>query len=482
MAKVDVLKILMSKKVTLEESIFDSLWIYPMNCYLSQNDIDALHSIATSIRLSSKIEKKYKMIDDIMRARGFKRFGAGTNRVVYSFLEDDRFLVKIAVDKVGMQDNPAEYQNQFLLKPYVTKMFYVSQCGTVGFVERVMPIKNKMEFKEIASDVFDILVNKILGKYVVEDVGTKYFMNWGVRLNEGPVLLDYPYIYKLDGNRLFCNAEIAQGVICDGEIDYDRGFNHLICSKCGKRYLATDLKDNKDSNKIIIKGGQKTMKATVYSGNKVIASSVSSDEVIRRQNDEINAMPKSTTRLSVSIHIPGDDSKKNNTAQNQSVTPEQQIKNIDNTIEYLEGVKKKLENTQTDDCASKENPAVEFDNAFGKAVASIEAKAIETQHNEVVTSSDNTDDKEEADESQSQEVDNYSRVEENANAEAEDSDNENSDDGEPDVSSVETDYDDEEDRHYGRHDRRDHSDDFKTRNRKFNRDMKRGYQSGFINN
>ena len=179
MAKLDVLDILRVKKQSPLEFEFDSLWIPPMYCYLTQQDIDELRSIATSIRLSSKIEMKYRMIDNIMRNRGFKRFSAGTNRIVYSFSEDDRFLVKIAVDKVGMQDNPMEFQNQFLLKPYVTKMFYTSPCGTVGFVERVLPIKNRAEFKEIADDVFEILMNKVLGEYVVEDIGTKYFMNWG---------------------------------------------------------------------------------------------------------------------------------------------------------------------------------------------------------------------------------------------------------------------------------------------------------------
>ena len=69
-------------------------------------------------------------------------------------------------------------------------MFYISPCGTVGFAERVLPIKNKKEFKEIAPDVFEILVNKILGKYVMEDVGTKYFMNYGklcCRIAENPL-------------------------------------------------------------------------------------------------------------------------------------------------------------------------------------------------------------------------------------------------------------------------------------------------------
>lgn len=282
MAKADVLDILRTKQMDPLEFHFDNLWIYPMNYYLSQADVDALHKIATSARLSSQIKKKYKMIDDIMIARGFKRFSAGTNRVIYRYYEDDRFLVKIAVDKVGMQDNPLEYKNQFLLKPFVAKTFYVSQCGTVAFSERVIPVKNVLEFKEIASDVFDILINKILGLYVVEDVGTEYFMNWGIRPGFGPVLLDYPYVYDLDGDKLFCSAVNPDtGIPCNGEIDYDEGFNHLICNRCRKIYLATDLRNKSADNKIIIKRGGSQMRIVIKKGDQVISEPVPMDDVMK---------------------------------------------------------------------------------------------------------------------------------------------------------------------------------------------------------
>lgn len=320
MAKVDVLDIMRTKMTTPLEFEFDNLWIPPINTYLSQQDIDALRKIATSIRLSAKIQQKYKMIDDIMRPRGFKRFSAGTNRVVYSFLEDTRFVVKIAVDKVGMQDNPMEFKNQFLLKPYVTKMFYISPCGTVGFCERVLPIKNKEEFKEIAPDVFDILVNKILGKYVIEDIGTKYFMNYGVRIGYGPVLLDYPYVYELDGQKLYCSNTIPEtGATCNGEIDYDVGFNYLACTKCGKRYMANELRDNSNDNTIIIKGGNK-MRVVIKCGDEVIRESIPSDDYMRREETTETKEKKSDVMKAIIIDKDGtkiDNSKYANTTPNK---------------------------------------------------------------------------------------------------------------------------------------------------------------------
>lgn len=282
---IDVLDVLRAKKMSPMEDYFERIYLrYPMSFYLSPYDIECLRKIATSVKLSGKIREKYKMIDDIMKARGFKRFGAGTNRVVYSYYEDTSFLVKIAVDRVGMQDNPMEYRNQFFLKPHVAKMFCISPCGTVGFAERVIPIKNIGEFKEIASDVFDILVTKFLGKYVVEDVGTKYFMNWGIRVGHGPVLLDYPYVYKLDGKKLYCNEFLPDfNCICEGEIDYNSGFNHLVCSRCGKIYLAVDLRDDTPDNKKIIAKGGYSMKVQLVRGNNVVYDPIQMDDTITRE-------------------------------------------------------------------------------------------------------------------------------------------------------------------------------------------------------
>ena len=292
MAKVDLTDIFYSKNLSPLEFNFENLMIPPMGYYLSDTDVEELRKIATSVRLSSKIQIKYKMIDDIMRSRGFKRFSAGTNRVVYAYLEDQRFLVKIAVDKVGMQDNPMEYENQHLLKPFVTKMFYMSPCGTVAFVERVLPIKNKEEFREIADDVFEILVNKIIGKYVIEDVGTKFFMNWGVRYGYGPVLLDYPYLYELDGKKLYCQKKLEDGSICNGEIDYDQAFNYLICEKCGKRYYASDLRTDTSENKLVkISRGGKHKMATYIKRNGVIVNVIEGEESTITKNPAKQKQP-----------------------------------------------------------------------------------------------------------------------------------------------------------------------------------------------
>ena len=58
-------------------------------------------------------------------------------------------------------------------------------------------------------------------------------------------------MYKLDGQKLYCNKIHLNGQVCDGVIDYDEGFNKLICKKCGQRYYASELAKNEAENNIV---------------------------------------------------------------------------------------------------------------------------------------------------------------------------------------------------------------------------------------
>lgn len=276
MAKSDVLQLLYSKRKSPLEFNFDMLTAPPLLSLITTEDIIQLNRIARSVKLSGKIDEKYKLIDRIMNNRGFIKLHAGTNRVVYRFIEDQRFVIKVAVDRVGMNDNPAEFKNQFLLKPFVTKVFEVSPCGTVGLFERVDAIMSREEFLSVADDIFNLITKVFVGKYILEDFGTHYFMNWGIRRNGmGLVLLDFPYVYELDGNKLYCNAPRIPGrkdLPCGGQLDYDDGFNNLVCTKCGKHYQARDLKKSEE-NKLIIVGGKKKMEIEIVVGNEVIFDS-----------------------------------------------------------------------------------------------------------------------------------------------------------------------------------------------------------------
>ena len=283
---------------------YDQLYAPPIGALFTPDDINELIRIATSLRYNGNISKKYELIDKVMRFRGFIKAHCGTNRVVYNFLEDPRFIVKVALDKVGMTDSPREFINQQFFQPFCCKIFEVHPSGVIATVERVNPISSLEEFMSIADDVFNLMVVKIIGKYVVDDLGTKTYMNFGVRYNAngcafGPVIIDFPYVYELDGAKLICHHLLPNGEICMGEIDYKPGFNGLYCTKCKREYKAMDLAKNQASVELVwdkwdsssVKHLVHKFRARVIDNSKILLDSGrSSDLYIPKEDFEIMSM------------------------------------------------------------------------------------------------------------------------------------------------------------------------------------------------
>lgn len=272
MNRDEVLRMMLSKNTTPAEFEFDKLTAPPVEYFLSPQDLNRLVYLANNPRLSAKIDYKYDEIDKIMKARGFKLLGRGTNRVVYRYLENNTICLKIAVDHIGASDNPHEFINQEYLKPFVSKVYSVDPTGTVAVCERVHGIQTREEFCQYAPGIFDLIYKWFTSKYVVNDIGSKFFMNWGIRYSTGiPVLLDYPYFYELDIHKAKCMSILDDGTICCGDIDYDDGYNQLQCTKCGREYRAIELAKDVESGavKIIGKGDTQRMKITLKKNGKV---------------------------------------------------------------------------------------------------------------------------------------------------------------------------------------------------------------------
>lgn len=245
---------------TIDEFNYDNLLAPPLSTLLNQYDIDRLYNIATSVRYAGNVKKKYKAIDEILLPRDFTKLSAGTNRLCYKFQHDDSFVIKVAYDSVAIQDSPAEFINQYTLKPFCTKVFEVDPCGVVGSFERVDPITSREEFASVADDVYDLIDNWLLSSgHIMADIGTKYFMNYGLRRGFGVVVIDFPYLYEIDGNKIFCTSPDSNSDtgICGGVIDFDPGFNELYCEKCGTRYRVKEISKNIEEGKILIRGNER---------------------------------------------------------------------------------------------------------------------------------------------------------------------------------------------------------------------------------
>lgn len=274
-----VLNLLYKGTITKQDLNWDNMNTVPILYLLTVQDIEYIRKLILSPRYSGNNKLKMDKINEVMHLRGFTQFAGGTNRIVYTHPSAPNTVFKVAIDSVGINDNPAEFKNQYFLKPYCCKVFECSPCGTIASFEMVDRITTFEEFYTIADDYWYLITKVILGKYVMEDIGTDYWMNFGIRRLDhgfspemcGPVILDFPYLFELDGAKLECQNQLPDGTICQGEIDYDVGFNKLVCKKCGRRYHARDLSKRSDGIGILIRQkGSKRMKLELKRGDQVI--------------------------------------------------------------------------------------------------------------------------------------------------------------------------------------------------------------------
>lgn len=272
MLKEGILDTLYAKRVNPTEFNFETLTAPSLYNFISEYEIGKIYDIVTSIKYSAQLTKKKDAIKSILLPRGFTPFASGTNRMCFRYLEDKKFIIKVPYKESGLDNGFREYQNQMKLKPFVCKTFDVHPSGCISQSERVLPITNREEYMSVVDDVFAMLT-ALFGNYALEDVGTKYFMNIGIRPGFGVVILDYPDMFELDGKKLFCNRPIYPNTkfpVCGGLIDVDAGFNCLVCKTCGKEYTAASLQKAKDQNLIIMEGDS-FMKVSLLERGKTIA-------------------------------------------------------------------------------------------------------------------------------------------------------------------------------------------------------------------
>ena len=221
---------------------FDNLNCKPINNYFTQQDVAYIRQLAMSPSMQSHRKEMYALLEELMSNRGFKLVGGGSNRRAYQHVVDNGVVAKIAIDSVGMENNMNDVYNQNILRPFCTKTFTVADNGTIALNEAVVPIKTIEEYRKYMDEIFDILYFKLRANDIaMDDIGVSRFKQWGLREGFGPVILDYPTMYVADPKKRFCRA-IHNGVICNGTIDYDEGFDHIRCNECGATYKAHELK------------------------------------------------------------------------------------------------------------------------------------------------------------------------------------------------------------------------------------------------
>ena len=260
----------------------------PILCYIPQQCIDEVYNITTEPRLMNNAKKRFELMNQALQQYGFFPLASGTNRRTFYCAYDPTIILKIGSDKVGRSDNISEYWLQQLLKPFCYKIYDVHPSGVIALGERVETMTEKDFKTKWAGEIFDLIMYLMYSGYMMEDVGGNYFKNWGIRIGFGPVLVDFPYIYKVDWSKLRCIAKDANGIQCGGGLDYDyqKGMSEIVCTKCGKRYAANYLANLDNDMVMKIYGKEKVFNMTNNNGLQLTIKK--GDKIIHRSYNEVN--------------------------------------------------------------------------------------------------------------------------------------------------------------------------------------------------
>ena len=166
------------------------------------------------------------------------QLGPGTNRYAFKL---KGYVIKVATDHDGKIDNLKEFKMAKRLYPYVTKIYEVSENGTLLVAEYIQPFSSYAEMLTYADQIREILT-KLSSVYLIGDVGvtSKNYANWGLRIGgNDPVCLDFAYVYEVSSELFLCRHCKNHAMLVP-----NRDFTELHCPApgCGKKYLFEDIR------------------------------------------------------------------------------------------------------------------------------------------------------------------------------------------------------------------------------------------------
>lgn len=197
----------------------------------------ALLSRRRDIINAEKQEELFKLLREY-NIQGVTPLGPGTNRYAFKL---NGFVIKVATDHDGIIDNLKEFKMAKRLYPHVTKIYEVSENGTLLVAEYIQPFSSYGEMYQYADKIREILQN-FSSVYLIGDVGVtqKNYANWGLRIgSDSPVCLDFAYVYDVSSELFVCRKCKSNSMLVP-----DKDFVKLMCPAkgCGAVYEFSDIR------------------------------------------------------------------------------------------------------------------------------------------------------------------------------------------------------------------------------------------------
>lgn len=197
----------------------------------------ALLSRRRDIINAEKQDELFKLLREY-NIEGITPLGSGTNRYAFKL---NGFVIKVATDHDGIIDNLKEFKMAKRLYPHVTKIYEVSENGTLLVAEYIQPFSSYAEMYQYADKIREILRN-FSSVYLIGDVGItqKNYANWGLRVgSDSPVCLDFAYVYDVSSELFICRKCKNNAMLVP-----DKDFVKLMCPAkgCGAVYEFSDIR------------------------------------------------------------------------------------------------------------------------------------------------------------------------------------------------------------------------------------------------
>lgn len=224
--------------------------------------------------------------------KDYRRIGEGTNRFVCLL---DNHIIKVAYNYLAYIDNMNELAQAKDKPKYLAHAY---ETNGIILVSEYVTVMDKMDFLDEQRNIKDILhvlkENKVpfskekTLNYILGDMGTseKNYGNWGKRMNGDIVVLDYGYLYEMNGVDW---QEISKCPSCGSSLTYEDDFSELRCDQCRVRVKYTTLRSNFGYEKIIenINKNLNKNKIVKFDENGVVVADVmETQEVIEEVKEE----------------------------------------------------------------------------------------------------------------------------------------------------------------------------------------------------
>lgn len=274
----------------------------PLRYYIPEHVLITLYNISCDSKLANNPKKRFEVQNNLLESYGFRPLASGTSRRTFYCVYDPQIIIKLGSDMIGRSDNLSEFILQRVLSPFCPKIFDVDQTGSVMLSERVETMTEN-DYKKWIKEIFAFVESYFQLGYIFEDIGLYSFKNWGLRLGFGPVLLDFPYLYQIDWNKMVCDRiDPITHKKCSGQIgyNYESVMSEIICHKCNVRYSAQYLAKpitGKMMENILLGRKSKmlkphTIKVVVAKGNQIIFDPNAPETVLPKPTITTNPQPK----------------------------------------------------------------------------------------------------------------------------------------------------------------------------------------------